>query len=190
MSPKSAKRMEPDSAASQKLLILAQVLALLTLIFGLQFLIDTTGGTLFLFATIGPLLLGVAIIIVVAVGVYKFRRRHSLFASETFEPGQVIFRQGDEGDSAYFIRNGEVEVVQQEAGKPEAVVAKLSRGQYFGEMALIRNAPRNATIRAASRTEVAVLGKQNFLTMLNLIPSTQEDIMKTVNERAMNQESR
>jgi Cyclic nucleotide-binding domain len=190
MSPKPAKRIGPDSAAAQKLLIAAQVLALITLLMGLQFLINTTGGTLFLFATIGPVLLTIALALLIGVGVYQFRRRHSLFVSETFEPGQIVFRQGDEGDCAYFVRSGEVEVVQRQADGTEGVVAKLSRGQYFGEMALIRNAPRNATIRVITRTEVAVLGKQNFLTMLSLIPSTQEDIMKTVNERAMSPESR
>ena len=190
MSPKTAPRSASDSATLQKLLIVAQILALLTLVLGLQFLISTTGGTLFMFATIGPLLLTIALALLIGVGVYKMRRRHSLFVSATFEPGQNVFRQGDEGDCAYFIRSGEVEVVQQQADGVEAPVAKLSRGQYFGEMALLKNAPRNATIRAVTRTEVAVLGKQNFLTMLSLIPSAQEDIMKTVNERAMSPESR
>jgi cyclic nucleotide-binding protein len=186
MSAKTAKRLGSESAAAQKLLILAQILALITLVFGLQFLLETTGGTLFLFATIGPLLLTVVSALLIGVGVYEFRRRHSLFASQTFEAGQVIFRQGDEGDCAYFIRSGSVEVLQKLGDEAETVVTKLSNGQYFGEMALIRNAPRNATVRAAAHTELAVLGKQNFLTMLNLIPSTQQDIMKTVNERAMN----
>jgi hypothetical protein len=45
-------------------------------------------------------------------------------------------------------------------------------------------------VRAVTRTEVAVLGKGNFLTMLNLIPATQEDIMKTVKERALSQTAR
>jgi len=187
MSPKPAKRSASDSAAARSLLVLAQVLALITLLFGLQFLMSTTGGTLFLFATFGPPFVTIAVIILIGVGIYEFRRRHSLFVSQTFEPGQVIFQQGDVGDCAYFIRKGDVEVIQRQADGAETVVAKLSRGQYFGEMALIQDAPRNATIRAATRTEAAVLGKQNFLTMLNLIPSTQKDIMKTVNERAMNQ---
>lgn len=186
MNPKPVKRLKPDSGATQKLLILAQVLALIALVFGLQFLMNTTGGTLFLFATIGPLLLTIAILCIVGVGIATLRRRHSLFATETFEPGQIVFRAGDEGDCAYFIRSGDVDVVQRQADGTEAVVARLSRGQYFGEMALLNSAPRNATIRAMTRTEVAVLGKQNFLTLLSLIPSTQHDIMKTVNERAMN----
>jgi cyclic nucleotide-binding protein len=167
----------------QKSLIVAQILALTALLSGLQFLYNTTGGTLFLFATIAPVLVGAAVMILVGALVYAFRKSHSLFRTETYTPGQVIFREGEPGDCAYFIRAGEVEVVQGD-GTAEKVVARLSAGQYFGEMALIRNAPRNATVRAASESTVAVLGKQNFVSMLNLIPSTQVDIMKTVNERA------
>jgi hypothetical protein len=179
------KRIDFDSRLSRKLLIFAQVLALCALALGLQFLWNTTGGTVFAFSTFAPLLTGIATVILIAILVYRFRKRHSLFDRATFEPGQEIFRQGDEGECAYFIRSGEVEVWQD-----NKMVAKLSSGQYFGEMALIRDAPRNATVRAVAKTEVAVLGKGNFLTMLNLIPSTQEDIMKTVNERALSQSAR
>ena len=169
----------------QALVVVAQVLALVALVFGLQFLWNTTGGTLFLFATIGPVLVGVAVLIVVGVLLYTFRKRHSLFEFETFEPGSTIFHKGEEAQCAYFIRSGEVEVLQGEGAEQKAV-ATLSSGQYFGEMALIHNAPRNATVRARTRSTVAVLGKRNFAIMLTLMPSTEEDIMKTVNERAMN----
>jgi hypothetical protein len=170
----------------QALIVVAQILALVALLFGLQFLWNTTGGTLFLVATIGPVLVGAGVIIVAGALFYTYRKRHSLFEFETFEPGRVIFHQGEEGECAYFIRSGEVEVLQGE-GPDQRVVAKLGSGQYFGEMALINNAPRNATVRAVSESTVAVLGKQNFGTMLKLMPSTKGDIMKTVNERAMSQ---
>jgi hypothetical protein len=170
----------------QAMVVVAQILALVALVFGLEFLWNTTGGTLFLFATFAPLLVGAAVLIVAVILFYMYRRRHSLFEFETFEPGQIIFHQGDEGQCAYFIRSGEVEVLQG-AGVEQKVIAKLSSGQYFGEMALINNAPRNATVRASAKSTVAVLGKQNFVIMLNLMPSTQGDIMKTVNERAMSQ---
>ena len=179
------KRTDMDTGLSQKLLIGAQVLALLALGLGLQFLWNTTGGTVFAFTTIAPGLTGIASIILIVLLIQRFRRRHSLFDRATYEAGQEIFRQGEEGECAYFIRSGEVEVLQD--GK---AVAKLGRGQYFGEMALIHNAPRNATIRAVTSTELAVLGKGNFLTMLNLIPSAQEDIMQTVKERALSQSAR
>ena len=181
----ASKRIDFDSSLSRRLLIIAQVLALLALGLGLQFLWNTTGGTVFAFSTFAPVLTGIASLILIAILIYRFRKRHSLFDRETFDPGQEIFRQGDEGECAYFIRSGEVEVLQD-----NKVVAKLSSGQYFGEMALIRDAPRNATVRAVARTELAVLGKGNFLAMLNLIPATQEDIMKTVKERALSQTAR
>jgi hypothetical protein len=172
--------------AMQALIVAAQILALVALVFGLQFLWNTTGGTLFLFATIGPLLVGAGAIIVAAALFYTFRKRHSLFDFETFEPGSIIFREGEDGQCAYFIRSGEVEVLQGE-GADQKVLAKLGSGQYFGEMALIHNAPRNATVRSATQSTVAVLGKENFAIMLDLMPSAQGDIMKTVSERAMNQ---
>jgi Cyclic nucleotide-binding domain len=180
-----SKRIDFDSRPSRRLLIVAQLLALLALGLGLQFLWNTTGGTVFAFSTFAPVLTGVASLILIGTLIYRFRKRHSLFEKETYESGQEIFRQGDEGECAYFIRSGEVEVLQD-----NKVVARLSSGQYFGEMALIQDAPRNATVRAVGRTEVAVLGKGNFLTMLNLMPATHEDIMKTVQERALSQTAR
>ncbi len=173
-----------NSAATRALLIGAQVLSLIVFALALIFLWNTTGGTLFIFSTVAPLLALLAAVAVLGVVVYRFLRRRSLFEVEEFGPGQVIFRQGEEGDCAYFIQGGEVEVERQEDGVSK-VVARLSKGQYFGEMALISNAPRNATVRSLTPVRLAILGKQNFLTMLSLMPQTQEDIMQTVNTRAM-----
>lgn len=173
-----------NSAATRTLLIAAQLLALIIFFLALEFLRSTTGGTLFMFSTIGPVLTGLAAAAVLGVVTYRFLRRHSLFEVEDIEPGQVIFRQGDEGDCAYFIHDGEFAVIREEGGT-EKVIARLTTGQYFGEMALISNEARNATIRAVTPAKVAILGKANFLTLLKVMPSTQEDIMKRVHERAM-----
>jgi CRP-like cAMP-binding protein len=173
-----------NSNSTRALLIGAQVLALIIFSLALEFLWSTTGGTLTLFSTFAPALALLATIAVFGVAAYRFLKRHSLFEIEDIGPGQVIFQQGDEGDCAYFLHSGEVEVVRKEDGA-EQVVARLTKGEYFGEMALISNAPRNATVRSATPVRVAILGKQNFLSMLSLMPHTQEDIMKTVNVRAM-----
>ena len=178
------ERIEADPVVSRRLLILAQLLALVAYALGLQFLLNTTGGTLFVFSVIAPLLVGLALAILIGVLAWKFLRSHSLFLYETFHSGHTIFEQGDPGDCAYFIHSGEVEVVVGH-GAEAKTVARLSQGQYFGEMALITSHPRNATVRAINEAKVAVLGKQNFLALVNLMPSTREDIMKTVNQRAM-----
>jgi CRP-like cAMP-binding protein len=163
-------------------LLAAQLITLVSLILGLSFVIRTTGGSLFLFASVAPVLVLLSILLFAAVAIYRFRASHNLFEIETLKPGEIVFRQGDLGECAYFIHRGSVEVV-----KDDAVIATLSKDQYFGEMALISSTPRNATIRAAEETQVAVLGKSNFLRLLNVLPATKEDILKTVQQRAMQQ---
>ncbi len=166
------------------LLIFAHVLALLALALGLQFLLSTTGGTLFLFSAVGPLLVLGSVTGVVWVAILRFRQRYSLFAIRSYEPGEWILRQGDPGDCAYFIQSGQVEIRHHD-GRSEKVLSILRPGEYFGEMALLSGEPRNASARALDTTTLAVLGKHNFLALLRTIPSTREDIMKTVQKRAM-----
>jgi hypothetical protein len=162
--------------------IAALVLTALALLLELQFVMHTTGGTVFLFSTLGPALVLVAIALVGTAIVIEYRQTHKLFISERFDAGQTVFRQGDDGDCAYFIRIGEVEVVDESTG---AVLASLHSGQYFGEMALIADAPRNATVRAITPVELAVLGKRNFIDMMKLLPVTEESILGTVRTRAL-----
>ncbi len=174
--------MKKARSYSRVALVAAQLITLVSLILGLSFVIRTTGGSLFLFASVSPLLVLVSILLFAGVAIYRFRASHNLFEIETLKPGEIVFQQGDVGECAYFIHHGRVEVV-----KDNAVIATLSKDQYFGEMALISSAPRNATIRAAEETQVAVLGKSNFLRLLNVLPATKEDILKTVQHRAMQQ---
>lgn len=189
MAKTATKTARPHESEVKKSLIVAQVLTLLAFIFGLRFLKHTTGGTLFMFATVAPVLVTIASVILIIVVVVEFRRRHSLFEFETYTPGQIIFRQGDDGDRAYFIHSGEVEVVREDKGS-ETVLARLTKDQYFGEMALLGNQPRNATVRAVTDVRLAVLGKRNFLLMLSVLPSTEKDIMQTVHQRALQQASK
>jgi hypothetical protein len=168
------------------LLLAALLLTLAALLITLQFVIKTTGGTLFLFSTFAPALVVLAIAILLAVTAYEYHESHKLFNIERFVAGQIVFRQGDEGGCAYFIREGEVEVIGEEDGR---VVATLGPGSYFGEMSLLSNAPRNATVRAKASAELAVLGKRNFLKMMEVLPETEEAILSTVQKRAMERAS-
>ncbi len=178
------KKLEADPKISQRLMIVAHLCALAAYALALQFLLRTTGGTVFLFTTFGPLFVGASILILAGVAIYRYTRSHSLFTYEIYQPGDVVFEEGDLGDCAYFIHSGQVEVVVKDHGL-EKVVATLGEGQYFGETALITSHPRNATVRAINATKLAVLGKKNFMTMLTLLPSARTDIMNTVTERAM-----
>ncbi|MCX6923599.1 MAG: cyclic nucleotide-binding domain-containing protein [Verrucomicrobia bacterium] len=179
-----ALRRIPKDTRTRILLLAAQSLALLALVLGLIFTLHTTGGTLFLFSSLAPVLVGLAIVILAAVAVNRYLARHRLFEIEDYEPGDIVFREGDPGDCAYFIHSGEVEVIRELNGLPQ-VIDRMGKDDYFGETALLTNARRNATIRAASKLRVAVLGKANFQALLSVLPATKQDMLKTVQARAM-----
>jgi len=72
----------------------------------------------------------------------------SLSKVERFEPGRLIFREGDDGDRAYIVVEGGVMISTNVPGAGEEALAFLGRGDYFGEMALIDGAPRSADAKA------------------------------------------
>jgi hypothetical protein len=182
MSPLTRGRGAPRGR--RRWLFVALGLTLAAELLGVQFLLHTTGGTLFVFSTLAPALVAAAVLILAGVFWHEFRARHRLFDVERRAAGTVICRQGQTGECAYFIRSGEVEVVREADGQ-SAVIARLGPGQYFGEAALLQNAPRNATVRAVTDVELAVLGKENFLNLIRLLPATHEDVLQTVQRRAM-----
>ena len=80
---------------------------------------------------------------------------------ESFPKGEVIIRQGDEGDKFYIIKEGEAIVFTRETGKDP--VSTLKTGEFFGEIALLKDVPRSATVTAAQDTQTYVLSKPDFL---------------------------
>lgn len=65
-----------------------------------------------------------------------------------FKAGEVVFRQGYPGDYAYIITDGEVEVYTEEHDGSENHLAYLGAGEMFGELALLDDRPRSASVRA------------------------------------------
>jgi hypothetical protein len=166
-----------DPRVTRWLLVGAQILVLLAYGMGIGFLVKTTAGTLVLFSLVAPALVAIAVLTLVGVAVWQFRKRHGVSGFKIYDRGQIIFRQGEPSDCAYFIQSGEVEVIRDENGS-ESVVATLSEGEYFGEKALISSAPRSATIRAATQTRVGVIHKRRFLTMVIVLPASVEDVVR------------
>jgi NADH dehydrogenase len=109
--------------------------------------------------------------------------RTQSLAREHFEPEEIVFRQGDLGDRLYIIEKGEVEVVREEEGGAEKVLAKLGPGQCFGEMALVSDAPRMATVRPLTGLDVLTIQRGAFRTLFNHLPSMREDFEEVIRRR-------
>lgn len=80
---------------------------------------------------------------------------------ETFERGAAIIRQGEVGDKFYIVESGVVEVSSTKDGVPIKSLT-LATGDFFGEVALLTGAPRNATVIAREPVEVLTLAKEHF----------------------------
>jgi hypothetical protein len=85
---------------------------------------------------------------------------------ESFAAGQEIVRQGDDGDRLYIVKSGDVDVSYESDGRPRVHLATLSKNDYFGEIALLRNVKRTATVRAKGAVETYSLMRDDFQTLL------------------------
>jgi predicted MFS family arabinose efflux permease len=87
--------------------------------------------------------------------------------AERYEPGETVFAQGDHGDGFYIVQAGEVDVVIDGDH-----VRTLGRHGYFGEIALLRDEPRTATVRARSAVRLQRLDRERFLAIVTGITAT------------------
>jgi len=100
-----------------------------------------------------------------------------LLRAKLVEPGEVIIREGDHAHSMYFIAAGEVEVV---LGKK---TVKLGAGQFFGEVAVLRRAPRTGTATALERTNLLALSAQDLHALMQRDPRIAARIKDVVEKR-------
>jgi NADH:ubiquinone reductase (H+-translocating) len=106
-------------------------------------------------------------------------------AQAHFEPGDVVFHQGDLGDSLYIILQGEAEVVREDGGDGR-VIARLGSGEYFGEMALLNENTRGATVRAAQPMDVLILRKGDFSALVANLPDLRQSFEGVMVRRQQN----
>jgi len=84
-----------------------------------------------------------------------------------FRRNEVIFHQGDAGDSLHIIASGSVKIVLPSAEGDEAIIATLHPPDFFGELALLDGQPRSATATAIEPTETLLLSRSVFMELLN-----------------------
>ena len=93
-----------------------------------------------------------------------------LFDYETFQVNDVIFKEGDVGDTLCIIIEGDVSVGRKIGEDEDLVLAKFGKNSFFGEISLIDEKPRSATIKALSDGSYYWMKRDVFLRLLNSDP--------------------
>jgi signal transduction histidine kinase len=89
----------------------------------------------------------------------------------SFRPGEIIFAAGDPGDGFYLVESGAVRISAVLGQNEPRVLATIMPGDFFGEMAVLDNAPRSATATAEAATKATFLGRDMLLQLLERQPS-------------------
>jgi CRP-like cAMP-binding protein len=106
------------------------------------------------------------------------------FASEraVFAPGETLFHQGDPGDAAYIIMEGEAEVLINGPSGP-ITVATIGKNDFVGEIAILCDVPRTATIRSRTALTTLRITKDLFLRMLMDFPAIAIEVTRVLAQR-------
>ncbi len=117
-------------------------------------------------------------------GIDRSKLKLLAFASQrvNFDQDQVVFRQGDDGDNAYVVISGEVDVLLESEGGVRTV-ATLGHNQLFGEMALLAKMPRTTTIRAKTPVTLLSIGQDVFLPLVEENSEIAIAMMRVLAER-------
>ncbi|MDO4538544.1 MAG: cyclic nucleotide-binding domain-containing protein [Coriobacteriales bacterium] len=103
---------------------------------------------------------------------------------ERYDKGEVIVREGDSGDSMFFIRGGKVAAYASFGTPAERLLAELGRGDYFGEMSLLDHEGRSATIVSAEQgTTVSRITEAEFSEFLAESPGKVFDVLRRLSHK-------
>jgi CRP-like cAMP-binding protein len=97
-----------------------------------------------------------------------------------FEQGKILFKEGDAGDYICFVVEGAVDILKLSATGQRAVIATLTRGSTIGEMSIIDNIARSATVKARKNSTLVILSRKGFNTILDKHPKVGIKILKGI----------
>ena len=95
-----------------------------------------------------------------------------------FEAGETVFEEGDKGEFVCFVLDGELDVIKKSMNGTPTVIAKHGKGESIGEMALIDELPRSATLKARTPLSLTTLSRTEFDTLLEQSPQIGIKILK------------
>jgi len=114
----------------------------------------------------------------------------SSLQARSFQAGAIIFEEGEPADSFYIIESGHVEVSKRFEGNAPRILVRQGPGEFFGELALVQENPRAATVTAIEDTTLLEISKADFIQYLSHNPSMAVSIMRTMATRLRDNDQR
>ena len=108
---------------------------------------------------------------------------------KVYTDGDVIVRQGDEGNCMYVIQAGKVEVIKEERDQ-QISLGVLGKGEFFGEMALFERESRSATVLAQGEARVLTIDKRTLLRRIQEDPTLAFRLLEKLSQRVRELNSR
>jgi signal transduction histidine kinase len=102
--------------------------------------------------------------------------------------GELVFEEGSPGDALYVVLDGELEVSKRQSGQ-DVVLAVRRAGEFIGEMSLLEQAPRSASVRTLRESRLLMISQAAFETLLSCSPSAHLTMLRTVTSRLRSTES-
>jgi thioredoxin reductase (NADPH) len=100
-----------------------------------------------------------------------------------FAPGDLVLREGDPADRFYMVIKGQAEATQRGPDGSQVVINRIGPGDYFGEIGLLNDAPRKATVRATTSLEVMALDRETFASLMKSSQATEDEVRRVAAER-------
>ena len=97
---------------------------------------------------------------------------------QVFAPGDLVLKEGEVADRFYMIIKGEAEATQRGPDGSQVVINRFGPGDYFGEVGLLNDAPRLATVRAKTSLEVMALDRETFAGLMKSSQATEDEVRR------------
>ncbi len=102
---------------------------------------------------------------------------------QTIPAKTIVFKEGDRGDALYIVKNGKVNILKRNSAGIDSVLATLGKGAVIGDMAIIDEQPRSASVATIQESVFLIITKDDFRNLLGEIPEISFQILKMTTER-------
>jgi signal transduction histidine kinase len=115
-------------------------------------------------------------------------RLYQMAETVSIPAGQLVLQEGEPGDALYVVLDGELEITKRQGGQ-DILLAVSRAGEFLGEMSLLEQTPRSASVRTLRESRLLVISQAAFQTLLSCSPSAPLTILHTLTSRLRNNES-